>query len=169
MTMPPIEPPDIHHLSAAIGWLELGDQAEAKAELAKINSALEEHPDVLEVRWVIYAKEKNWPAALAAARTLVQGDPARSSGWLHQAYAARRVEGGGVQGAWEALLPAFEKFPDEPTIPYNLSCYACQMQRMDEARQWLQRALKVGDKSKIKLMAMNDPDLKPLWDEIGEL
>jgi len=29
--------------------------------------------------------------------------------------------------------------------------------------------LKVGDKSKIKLMAMNDPDLKPLWDEIGEL
>ena len=29
-----IEPPDTHHISAALGWLGLGNIAEAKAELA---------------------------------------------------------------------------------------------------------------------------------------
>ena len=52
------------------------------------------------------------------------------------------------------------------TIPFNLSCYACQMQKLEEARVWLRRALKIGDKAKIKEMALDDPDLRPLWEEI---
>ena len=53
-------------------------------------------------------------------RALLRRAPSARSGWLHQAYALRRVPDGGVQKAWEALLPAFEKFPKEPTIPFNL-------------------------------------------------
>ena len=34
--MKSLGPPDSHHLSAAIGWLELGNVAEAGAELEKI-------------------------------------------------------------------------------------------------------------------------------------
>ena len=95
--------------------------------------------------------------------------PKRSSGWLHQAYALRRVPDGGVQKAWEALLPASDKFPTEPTIPFNLSCYACQLQQLDTARDWLKRAVAVGGKEKIKQMALQDSDLEPLWDEIRQL
>jgi len=58
----------------------------------------------------------------------------------------RRVKSGGLQAAWGMLLPAFEKFPEEPTIPYNLACYACQMKRLDEARQWLERAATIAGK-----------------------
>jgi hypothetical protein len=74
-----------------------------------------------------------------------------------------------LKPAWEALLPAAKKFPREPIIPYNLACYACQMNLMNEARDWLQRALLVGDKDELKQMALNDADLKPLWSEIRML
>jgi Tfp pilus assembly protein PilF len=88
---------------------------------------------------------------------------------LHRAYALRRAPGGGLPQAWDALLPAAGKFPEEPVAAYNLSCYACQMQQLDRARHWLQRAIKTGGKDAIKKMALADDDLKPLWEEIREL
>ena len=167
--MQKLEPPDTHYLFAAIGWLELGNPAEARSELAHISPAQQEHPDALEVRWSIAAEQKYWLEALQVAQALLLRAPKRSSGWLHQAYALRRTPGGGVQKAWEALLPAFDKFPKEPTIPFNLSCYACQLRQLDTARDWLQRAMTIGGKEKVKQMALQDSDLKPLWDEIRQL
>jgi tetratricopeptide (TPR) repeat protein len=167
--MQKLEPPDTHAFSAAIGWLELGNLAEARAELASISPERQEHPDVLELRWLISAEGKAWEEGLRVAQMLVHRAPERSSGWLHRAYALRRVPEGGLQQAWEALLPASDKFPEEPTIPFNLCCYACQMQQLDVARHWLQRALAIGGKAKIKKMALGDSDLQPLWEEIRKL
>lgn len=164
-----IEPPDAHHLRAAIGWLELGCRADALAELDLISDALQLHPDVLEARWIILAEAKNWSAALEIASRLVERAPERASGWLHRAYALRRAPGGGLEKAWDILRPAADKFSGEPVICYNLSCYACQLNRLDEARDWLKRALRVGGKNDIKRMALGDEDLKPLWKEIESL
>jgi predicted Zn-dependent protease len=166
---PKLEPPDTHYFSSAIGWLELGAPAEARAELAQISASLQDHPDVLEARWQVAAEARQWEEGLQVAQALLQRAPKRPSGWLHQAYALRRVSAGGLQRAWEALLPASEKFPKEPVIPYNLSCYACQMNQLDTARLWLQRAAAVGGKEKIKNMALQDSDLEPLWKEIESL
>jgi hypothetical protein len=133
-----------------------------------VSPQLTEHPAVLETKWLICAAEKNWSAALGVARSILKGAPERSVGWLHQAYALRRVPDGGLQAAWDALRPAADQFPKEPTIPYNLSCYACQMGQLDEARKWLERALAIGSHSSIKAMALADSDLEPLWTEIKE-
>jgi Flp pilus assembly protein TadD len=165
-SMRPLEPPDTHTLSAAVGWLELGNPAEAKAELARISAAAQGHPDVLEVGWLIRAEEQDWNAALAVARRIVEVDPDRPSGWLHRAYALRRADGGGLPAAWEALRPAHDKFPREPVIAFNLACYACQMGQLAEARAWLQRAVKAGGKNRILAMALRDADLAPLQAEI---
>ncbi len=167
--MPPIEPPDVHYLAAAVGWLGLGNAGEARAELAQMSAGLQRHPDVLEVRWLICAEEQHWEEALQVARELLVHAPERSSAWLHQAYALRRVRGGGLQQAWDALLPAFEQFPREATIPYNLSCYACQMRQLELAREWLKRATAIGGIEPITQMALADPDLEPLWGEIRGL
>ena len=164
--MEELEPPDSFYLSAAIGWLQLGNIAEAKLELAGLTPSAQNNPDVLEARWVICTEEERWEEALQIAQELLARAPDRSSGWLHQAYALRRVPEGSVKKAWDALLPAFDKFPSEPIISYNLSCYACQMQQMDAARVWLKRACVIGSKEKITRMALEDPDLKPLWEEI---
>jgi Flp pilus assembly protein TadD len=167
--MQSLEAPDIHYYRAAVGWLELGVPAEARAELDLIPRALQQHPDVLEVRWLIASSEQRWDDALQYARSLLHAAPERSSGWLHQAYALRRAPKGNLQQAWEALLPAFTKFPTEPTIAYNLSCYACQMENLDGARAWLKRAAALGRKDEIKSMALTDPDLRPLWAEIRRM
>src|ERR1041385_4172048 len=54
--------PNTHHLSAAIGWLELGNPTEAKLELEKLTPAARQPPDVLEARWLICAEGKDWEA-----------------------------------------------------------------------------------------------------------
>jgi hypothetical protein len=161
-----LESPDAHYLLHAVGWIELGNLVEAKAELAHIQPELQVHPDVLEVRWLVCAEEKQWADGLRVARNLLDAAPDRASGWLHLAYALRRVPEGGLRQAWEALLPAFEKFPSLEIIAYNLSCYACQMHQMDAARLWLKRALSIGDHERIKNRALEDTDLEPLWSEI---
>ena len=149
--------------------MELGLPAEAEAELAKISPENQRLPDVLEIRWTLLAQAERWSDALAVARSLVEIAPERSVGWLHHAYALRRAPEGGVSQALEALLPAFEKFPREPVIAYNLSCYLCQLNRLDEAREWLQRAIEIGGAEKIKEMALKDSDLQPLWEEIPQM
>jgi len=39
---------------------------------------------------------------------------------------------------------------------------------LDAARAWLDKDCKLGDVHKIKHMALQDPDLKPLWPDIGK-
>jgi hypothetical protein len=66
MSMPinSLEPPDSHHLSAAIGWLELGNWQESNEELEKIAPTFRVHPDALEIRWLIYSRAKKWDMCL---------------------------------------------------------------------------------------------------------
>lgn len=165
--MQPLEPPETHYLSAALGWAELGNPAEARAELAQIAAEHQVHPDVLEVRWLICAQEGCWDEGLQVARSLLKEAPERASGWLHQSYALRRAADGGVRKALEALLPAMDLFPKEAIIPYNLSCYSCLLNDLDTARLLFKRALAIGDKEQIKLMASADSDLEPLWPELS--
>jgi len=164
-----LKPPDSHHLDAAVGWLGLGCAGDARVELDLISAGQQQHPDVLEARWTLCVHEEDWAAALEIARAELAASPDDCLGWLHQAYALRRVPGGGLTQAWDALLPAAGKFPGEPVIAFNLACYACQLQQLDAARQWLQRAMKIGGKEAVRKMALADDDLKPLWPEIQEL
>ena len=170
--MKPIEPPDVHYLRAAIGWLQLGNHREANEELEQIAPQLRVHPDVLAVRWQIYARAQRWDACVNIASVVVELNPERSSAWLDLAYSLRRVINGGLEAAFNALLPAVERFPAEPLIPFNLSCYACQMGRLEDASNWLLRAFaiagKAGARKRLGLLALEQPDLKPLWRRISE-
>jgi tetratricopeptide (TPR) repeat protein len=161
--MKPLEPPDSFHLSAAIGWLELGNPLEAKIELERIAPELQSRADVLEVRWQAAAAAHQWEACQIVAVALMQHAPDRLTAWIYRAYARRRVDGGGLQAAWDALRPAIEKFPEESIIPYNLACYACQLGNLEDAWAWLERSLAIGDRVQIKALALADPDLKALW------
>ena len=165
-----LQPSDVHHLRAAVGWLELGDASEALTELDEVSDALQEHPDVLETRWLALARNQRWTAAAQVARRIIAAVPERPAGWLHHAYALRRAPGGGVLAAFNALSPVAGKFPQEPIIPYNLACYTCQMHRdVAETLAWLQQAISAGERKEILAMAIKDPDLEPLREEIKKL
>lgn len=44
-----------------------------------------------------------------------------------------------------------------------------QLGRLEEAREWLRKAMDQGDEREITLRALADPDLEPLWANIGKL
>lgn len=158
---------DRRYFEAAQGWLELGNWIEADEELERITPHMRAHPDVLCVRWQVYAKAKRWEAAAHIAQALCKMVPDEPFGWIHLAFALHALKR--TQEAWNVLLPIADKFPDQYVIRYNLACYAAQLGRLKEALDWLERAIEIADRNEVKLMALHDPDLEPLWKEIGEL
>lgn len=165
--MQPLQPPDPHFLSAADGWLGLGNAREALSEWDRLSQEGRRHPAALEIRWRIFAHLADWDQALEVAENLVATAPEHCAGWLHRAYALRRASQGGLEQAWDALHPAADKFPEEDVIAYNLACYATQLGRPDEGWEWYLRAVQIsGDGKRVQAMALRDDDLKPLWDRI---
>jgi predicted Zn-dependent protease len=154
----------MHDLRAAEGWLELGNTVEAEVELQKLSAASKLHPAVAEVRWQIHAKRKEWKPCIEMARTLTRIAPAEPLGWIHLSYALHELKR--TQEAWDNLIDVVDDFPKEPTMRYNLACYACQLGDLPEARRWLKKAFALGRKKETKQMALQDPDLQPLWPEI---
>jgi Flp pilus assembly protein TadD len=166
--MKPLEPPDSHYLSAAAGWLGLGNVTEAKTELEKIAPQYKLHPAVLSVGFDLHAHSKQWDAAAEIAGKLTELVPREAGTWISLAYATRRKAGGGIPAARAILVQAQRNFPREAIIAYNLACYDCQLGDLIAAKAWLDKACHLGDLHKIKRMARQDPDLEPLWPEIRE-
>ena len=167
LALPPFEPPNIFYLQAAQGWLELGNHAEANLELNNVSPSSRNHPAVLELRWQIYAVEKKWEAALEIASMMIHLAPGYSVGWIDRSFALHELNR--TIEARDNLLPVVQKFPDEPILRYNLACYECRLGRLEQAKDWLEKAFRTGDARKIKSMALKDPDLEPLWRQIGQI
>jgi predicted Zn-dependent protease len=155
-----LTPPDSHHLRSAIGWLELGNPAEAAAELKNISVDQQENPAVLDILWRILARQKDWAAALDAARKHVDCDPDDPTGWINRSYVLHEIKR--TQEAWDCLLPAATRFSNEPIILYNLACYACQLGQLSVAHEMLKRSARLASSENIKQMALSDPDLQSL-------
>lgn len=166
--MKPLDEHDIHYLDAAEGWLDLGNQLEASAELQNIAPKNRAHPLVLELRWQIHAKEKRWDVCVDLGEAMVKAAMDLPEGWIHRSYALHELKR--TVEAEAKLEAAADLFPSIWIIPYNLACYAAQLGKPHEAREWLRDALDLApNKDAAKLKALDDPDLEPLWQDIGEI
>lgn len=167
MTDASLPHPDNFHAQAALGWMDLGDLAEARRELERITQAQQQHPDTLEVGWKLCGEEGDWKAALTVAEQLVAVAPGRLSGWIDQSYSLHELRR--TAEAYERLAAAAEKFPEEFVIPYNLACYQCRLGRPDEALRWLECAVTAADRETIRAMAADDPDLEAMREQVNTL
>ena len=161
-----IPPPDSLHLSSATGWLQLGNPGEALADLAKVSAEHRGHHEVLHLEWHIHARNKDWERCAEIGGTMVDLHPDDPSGWINQANALFYLKRG--REAFDRLEPIRSRFPKNEAIPYNLSCYACQFGDLMLALHWFQAAEEVGDPEKIREVALMDPDLEPIWDQIKD-
>ena len=103
--------------------------------------------------------------AAAVANHLVKVEPENEAWWINLAYSVRRSEG--IEQAEAILLKAQALHPKVAMIAFNLACYASVTGRMVEAKERLRNAIKL-DKD-IRGLALDDEDLKPLWDWITGL
>jgi tetratricopeptide (TPR) repeat protein len=155
------------HLEAAEGWLGLGDHNEANEELERISPERHAHPDVLRVRYEVFAKARKWEMAAEIAKAISEIVPQDSFGFVHMAFALHEMRR--TKEAMDVLLPVVDKFPDNWLMCYNLACYTCQLGQQKEAIQWLEKAIELSGKKDIRMMAREDPDLEPLWMKISEI
>jgi hypothetical protein len=43
------------------------------------------------------------------------------------------------------------------------------MRDLKGSRAWLEKAIRIADSNDVKLLALEDPDLEPLWKDIGTI
>jgi len=148
------------------GWLMLGNPAEAVAEFDKVAEANRGHPNVLALQWRISEAVGNREDAWHAAFKLCELLPDCAAGWICQANSLRQIRG--VQAAADLLLSVAQRFGAEPVVAYNLACYLAQLGEWEKSWSWLRDAFAADRESQLKVLALLDPDLKPLWDQIGD-
>jgi len=97
------------------------------------------HPDVLQLRWRIHAQAGKWDASLDIATTLTTMTPERRFGWIHRAHALDKL--GRTLEAKDLLVSVANHFESNSTIPYHLARYCARLGQIDQAKQWLGKAL----------------------------
>jgi predicted Zn-dependent protease len=151
---------DQYHVEAAKGWVLLHDRTEAHLELDQVNRNSRQHPEVLEMRWYLYAEDQNWVEALKLGRKLHKKHPQRLFGWLAHAHSLLKCKGD-PERARKLLRPAAELF-EGPQVPFGLACYSSLAGKLKEGRKWLARALEKSGSEQIEDFFAAQPDLEAL-------
>ena len=147
------------HLTAALGYLELGLPLEASHELEQIEPQRRAELPVLGLRVAIFHALERWEAMAEVCRHLVTVQPGELSWVMWLALATRHHEG--IPAARDILLAAMVRFPREAMISYHLAGYAVEVGDLEDARDCLRRAFELNPALRQK--ALDDPDLAPLW------
>lgn len=142
-------------LSQASGYIGLGMVREAAAELEQVPAAAARRPEVLALRALVLQEQEDWPELVEVAGRLVKIRPREAGWWIAWAYATRRSQS--LVAAEAILLRAEQVHPHEPTVQFNLGCYACLRGDLDEARRRVDRAVALDES--FHRMAATDPDL----------
>ena len=158
----PLVENDLKHLTAAQGYVELGMFLDANAELEEIGPEVRHVPEVLEIRVQIYQSLKQWELMQVVAKQLAIYDPDQPQWTVSWAFATRRSES--LEAAKMILLEAWGVHKKEPMIHFNSACYECQLGNLERAKEFLGHAFKLNPG--MRMMALDDEDLRPMWDQI---
>lgn len=145
-------------MSHVQGYLALGMVAEAAEELDRITGPEGRTPEVLALRLAVLHEQQRWPELRDVASELVKYTPQESGLWITWAYATRRADS--LAAAENILSEAERLHPTEPTIQFNLGCYACQRGDLKNARLRVEHAIALDEK--FAGLAASDSDLAPL-------
>lgn len=137
---------------------------EANEEIENLAPELKSSSAVLGVRLQIYRFAEKWSLMEVVARELWKRHPNEPVYWHDLAWAVRRADS--IKAAQKILLDAADRFPGDAMTHFNLGCYACQLGDMDQAKTRVGKAIELD--AKFKLLALDDPDLEPLWKAIEE-
>ena len=110
-------------------------------------------------RLAIYHGLKKWDLLAVVAKRLTDWNPKEPGFFVELAYATRRAES--IHAAHAILTRTASLHPADATIQLNLACYEAQMGSLGRAKEHLKRATEID--AKFRLMALEDPDLEPLW------
>lgn len=157
---------DFHlHIATANGFLELDMLDEAANALEEIEPQLKTRAEVLDVRAEIYCRLSKWEEMATVGKYLAEHYPEDSSHHLTYAFAVRFADS--MEAACEILNAVADRFPDDAHFQYTLGGYESLLGLFERAFHHIRRAIEL-DRSMAK-RALDDPDIEPLWDALGEV
>lgn len=159
--------PDASLIQVAQDCLKAGNAVGAMEAVGNMSPEGQAHPSALALRWELDAQAGNWESGLSISKQLCGLAPENPQGWLCQACCLSELNRHAE--ALDMLAAVVDRFPKIPMIAYNLACCACKLERLAEAEKWLSRAVAEGHRLDIKLMALDDPDMLPLLDQVCAL
>lgn len=159
------QPREFRILRAAEGYIELGMYEEADAELNRIEPLRSLTSSVLALKLCIYAGQAKWKPMEMVAKKLTERDPTDVQWPIWRAYAISKRQGFGH--AKSVLTQALRDHPDDPRLHYTMGCYESRLHHFTTAKRHLARAIQLD--SRLKLVALHDEELEPLWPEIERL
>jgi len=152
---------DTKFLMAAEGYADLALWLDANAELERINPDVWHVPEVLFLRERIYRALEKWDLMAVAGRPALD-DRDDVSAAIELAYAARRENC--IEGARLILSSAVNRLPGSTVLEYELARCECQLGEIESAKGRLHRAFSLHPE--LRLQALEDDELAPLWDTI---
>lgn len=146
------------HITAALGYLELGMFEEAVEELHSLPAERLGHPGILQLESTIQIRGGQFEQALEISTHLCQVSPDNPMPWLDRAFCLHELKR--TEEAKACLLQGPESLKTEATYYYNLACYEAQLGAINKARCFLEQAVTMD--ASFLMVAKSDPDLSPL-------
>lgn len=143
-------------LRSACGYAELGMDRESMAELNAIPKAMQDRPEVLQLRLHHLMMRKSWQRALTLSRKLCRLVPRSGAGFLHAGFCLNQL--GRTEEARAMLLKGPPSLRREPIYYYNLGCYEALLGHPQDARRHLETSFRMD--ASFREIANEDPDLK---------
>ena len=148
---------------AARGYLFLNMPEDALAELAHIDPTSFEGAELQDMRDLQLAAQMmccRWNDAVSSSLRLCRQEPKNSRYFIHAAYCLHEI--GDTMQAKQILLSGPKELLQEPLFHYNMACYLSVLEKPDQAKHYLERAITLDPE--LERTAEEDEDLEPLFD-----
>jgi tetratricopeptide (TPR) repeat protein len=146
-------------LNACQGYLQLGMIEDAWNELNTVPPGFQDRPEVLQLRTWIHMRRKEWLPGFESAARLCGLAPHIPIPFIDAAYCLHELKR--TSEAKQILMAGPPELAKFPLYHYNLACYEACLGNLDSARRYLKTA--IGLHPPYREEALQDPDLKPLW------
>ena len=157
----PVSPSTQHLLDGALGWLELGNNVEARNELEKLPRDQRATPKCSSSAAVSTGRRRSGTISTLAEScySAHPQEPQFLIDWAWAEYKLDRREHAAVM-----LLRESKRFPDSEPLAYDLAVVLASLDRMAEARDWLAKAFeRASEPEKLKLRGLEQPELEKVW------
>jgi hypothetical protein len=162
-----VEPPNPAYertLQAAQGYFQLEMWDEAWDELENLAPEFQHYPQVIFLRLLIFNNMERWEYTVLVGTGALKQYPQFGPLYLATAEALRNFEGA---AAAKALLVAGQSvLKGEAVFHFMLGSCECQLGNLEAAKAEVERAFELD--GSLRRPALNEPDLQPLWDSLGE-
>jgi predicted Zn-dependent protease len=146
-------------LDAADGYLYLGLNREALAELRGLNTEEKQTRSAMLAQIRVLLHLRRWKEAEALSGRGLEMHPDEEEFTVQRVFALHQLEKG--DEAFQVLLSAPEWIRRTGILHYNLACYEARLGDLKTARRCIDTAIELN--GAMKKNARTDPDLAGLW------